>query len=275
MEQVTEQPKVNKWLAQRAEMYAAYAQHQPDSAERVQMKFEYPDAGWIDTYFSKPGMDEPSMLSFSYIGEPFVDYIAWLEHIAQMHDSHSQIPSIMINDVDSFIGRRVILSYEPIALYTGWDSFAPYPTDCGIFSVYDETPEKLIFHAYCDTALFVKDRYNELRNYIDECEKKPEFYEDWIDHAAYDYTEGNESDEEIRHIYLGKLQSSKLNKYVSRKDMTSDEILAFKRACDKELTRMKCSKEFIRKSVYEIPDWGIREYASCHTPKSLAELLTK
>ena len=70
----------NHWLHERSRLFAKYAAKMSLTIDNVEIKLDYPDAGWIDMHILVNG-EEKELINLSDVYEPFEDIKEWLENI--------------------------------------------------------------------------------------------------------------------------------------------------------------------------------------------------
>ena len=72
----------NQWLLERSNLFARYAKGLLDVCDKVKIRLDKPDYGWINTHFMVNG-EEKGHIELSSVYEPFVPLKEWLEDIIQ------------------------------------------------------------------------------------------------------------------------------------------------------------------------------------------------
>ena len=203
----------NNWLKQRSEILAKYADCLPIKQDRICMIFSYPEYGWMPLHFHKNGEDM-GFIELSSVYDCFEPMREWLECIAE--NSHSKA-SIVNLDCEIW---HAVLYYEPVWFYDQENYKGKlYPPHYGIFSVYDEADDKFIIDAFCDTETFVQDLDKCMVDFAEEMKEKPEFIEDWVaDSWNHEWGELDDDDPRIKEIFINKIKSPAIEKYINKMD---------------------------------------------------------
>ena len=203
----------NQWLLERSILFAKYAKELPKVCDKIEVKFEKPDFGWINTHFIV-NEKEKGYIELSSVYEPFTDIKKWLEDIVRKEAEYSHGVSMV--DVNcEFYGAA--LYYEPILLMGNeWNGLNPWSCyDTGIFYVFDGAINKVWAEAFCETKVLVKSIYESIVNYAKEMREVDSFIEDWVwdayngEMAPYD-----EDSPELKDFFLNKVSSEIVEKYL-------------------------------------------------------------
>lgn len=203
-------PTPNSWLLEKAEILNKYAQKLPHKLDRIKLKFDYPECGWLHVHVLKNDA-EIGVIYFSDVYDTFVPLIEWLEHLATISQYRASAVNLNCEDVHH------VFDYQPIWFYDGEpdNSYDRYPLECGIFTWYEEVNHRFSLDAYCNTYQFIKDIYESIIGFAKEMREKPNFLEDW-DCSPF-LPEGWEYDEEdprMLDLFINRMTSPKIEKYL-------------------------------------------------------------
>lgn len=212
------------WLKLRSEILTKYAEALPTKQDRIQITFEYPDAGWMPVHFHKNGMDM-GFIEFSDVYDCFEPLREWLETIATIGYEKAAILNL---DCERW---HAVLYYEPIWFYDYENHKGSiYPTNCGIFSVYDEAEDIFLLDAYCDTETFVRDVYKCIIDFAKAMKEKPEFIEDWVSfNWRHDTGIPDDDDPRMNEFFMNKVKSPSIQKFIRDCDSWHKNRNYFKR----------------------------------------------
>lgn len=200
----------NKWLKQRSEIMAKYAESLPQSSDTIELKFDYPEYGWLPVHFIKNGQDM-GFFEFSDVYDCFGPLREWLETIAIVGFEKASVVNI---DCERWHG---VLYYEPIWFYYNYGNWKGdyYPPSYGIFSVYDEAEDKFILDAFCETVPFVSRIYKNILDFAKSMKEKPEFIEDWVMHNwNHEWGKYKDEDPRMKEIFTSKVKSESIVKFL-------------------------------------------------------------
>lgn len=212
------------WLKQRSEILAKYAEALPTKQARIQITFEYPDAGWMPVHFHKNGADM-GFIVFSDVYDCFEPLREWLETIATIGYDKASVVNL---DCERW---HATLYYEPIWFYD-YENYkgSIYPKNCGIFSIYDEAEDKFLLDAYCDTETFVRDVYKCIIDFAKAMKEKPEFIKDWVSQSwNQEWGDLDEDDPRMKEIFINKVKSPSIQEYIKYMDSWHKNRNYFKR----------------------------------------------
>ena len=196
----------NNLLLERSKVFAKYAEHIPRKADKIELKLDYPDCGWIDMHFKVNG-EEKVMISASDVYEPFEDVRDWLESITKY------TPAIVhIYDESDYY----YLYYEPLILDPCEPSFKNHNGPLGLFYIYDRSVKQIVADAVCQTRKFVRSLYESILSYAKESSKQENFEEAWIE-GAYNHEWGQyeDGDPRIKDIFTNMVTSQVVEDYLT------------------------------------------------------------
>ena len=205
----------NHWLHERSRLFDKYASKMPLSVDDVEIKLDYPDCGWIDMHILVNG-EEKELINTSYVYEPFEDIKEWLENIV-LHVFDFTPFGVNIYD-ESY---NYILYYEPILFQTD-ELLTPTPPElCGLFYIYDGYENKIMADAVCETKSFVRNFYQSIKTFAQNAREHEGFIEDWVE-TAYnkEWGEMDEDDPRINDIFINKVSSVEIEKFLSDNNST-------------------------------------------------------
>ena len=197
----------NGWLRGRSEILGRYAQGLPDGQDRIQVAFDGPDYGWMPVHFIKNGVDM-GFVEFSDVYDCFEPLREWLESVACNQCSNASVVNLDCED------WQAVLYYEPIWFFDHSCKRELWPGNCGIFSVYDESDDRFILDAYCETGTFVRDFYKCLTDFARVMTDKIEFVEDWVPQSWQAKFGDPEDDPRMREMFIGLVRSQKIEDYL-------------------------------------------------------------
>lgn len=205
----------NRWLHARSRLFEKYATNMPLSVDDVEVKLDYPGNGWIDMHILVNG-EEKELINTSYVYEPFEDIKEWLENIV----SHVfDFTPFGVNIYDE--SYNYILYYEPILFQTD-ELLTPTPPElCGLFYIYDSYEGKIMADAFCETKSFVRNIYQSIKTFAQNAGEHDGFIEDWVE-TAYneEWGEMDDHDPRIKDIFINKVSSVEIEKFLSDKNST-------------------------------------------------------
>ena len=199
----------SKWLQERANILAKYAQGLPHALDRIKLRFDYPEFGWIDVHVLKND-EEVGIMEFSDVYDTFVDLMEWLEAIAK-NDNIACAVNMNCEDCHEVFG------YEPVWFFDGKpdNSWGRHPRECGIFIWYQGWKEAFPLDAYCNTRQFIRDIYTCIMDFSKKMKDEPKFLDDW-DCSNY-LLEGMEYDEEdprMKYLFYNRMKSEIIEDYL-------------------------------------------------------------
>lgn len=205
----------NLFLEDLRNVFGKYIKHLPKKCDKVFFTYDYPEAGWIDMYFYKKRKVK-NYISLSYVKEPFSCLIKWLEQIAEGQKEKHHISSSIVLDTD--YGEKQVFVYQPLWTYPyGINYNTVHPSSCGIFCVYDETENRMIFDAYCETSEFIRVFYKSLLQFARKTSTQQDFINAWIWDAYNDEVTNYEDDSpEQNALFYNKVHSEKVEEYLKR-----------------------------------------------------------
>ncbi len=205
----------NHWLYERSKLFEKYAIYMPSTADNVEIKLDYPDAGWIDLHIIVNG-EEKGVINASDVYEPFEDIKEWLENIvANVFD----FTPFGVNIYDE--SYNYILYYEPMLFQTD-ELLTPTPPKlCGLFYIYDGYEEKIMADALCETKTFVRNIYQAIKAYALNAREHDGFIGNWMENA-YNEEWGDLGDNNtlINDIFINKVTSSVIENFLSDENST-------------------------------------------------------
>ena len=212
----------NHWLHERSRLFEKYAAKMSLTIDNVEIKLDYPDAGWIDMHILVNG-EEKELINLSDVYEPFEDIKEWLENIV----SHVfDFTPFGVNIYDE--SYNYILYYEPILFQTG-ELLPPTPSvQCCLFYIYDGYEGKIMADAVCETKAFVRNFYQSIRTYALNAREHDDFMENWVATAFHvEWGKMDDNDSRIKDIFLNKITSEKIEAFLSEDNSTTRFIISF------------------------------------------------
>ncbi len=205
----------NHWLYERSKLFEKYAIYMPSTADNVEIKLDYPDAGWIDMHIIVNG-EEKGVINASDVYEPFEDIKEWLENIVANVFDFTPFGVNIYDESDNYI-----LYYEPMFFHTD-ELLTPTPPKlCGLFYIYDGYEEKIMADALCETKTFVRNIYQAIKAYALNAREHDGFIENWMENA-YNEEWGDLGDNNtlINDIFINKVTSSVIENFLSDENST-------------------------------------------------------
>ena len=206
----------NHWLHERSRLFEKYAAKMSLTIDNVEIKLDYPDAGWIDMHILVNG-EEKELINLSDVYEPFEDIKEWLENIV----SHVfDFTPFGVNIYDE--SYNYILYYEPILFQTD-ELLTPTPPElCGLFYIYDGCEGKIMADAVCETKAFVGNLYKKIIEFAQTTSMNDDFIDDWCWQA---YNEEcakmwEENDPDIKNLFIRKVTSERVEKFLTDNNST-------------------------------------------------------
>ena len=206
----------NLWLHERSMLFEKYAVNMPTKTDRIDLQLDYPDHGWIDMHIIVNG-EEKELISTSSAYEPYEDIKEWLEHIVSHIFDFTPCGVNIYDEVDNYI-----LYYEPIIFLTD-ELLTPTPPElCGLFYIYDGEERKIVADAFCETREFVRCFYQRILDFALSARKNENFVDDWCWDAYNEECAAlwEKNDPEIRNIFVNKVSSVLIEKFLSDKNST-------------------------------------------------------
>lgn len=201
----------NHLLHERSRLFEKYATEMPLTVDNVEIKLDYPEAGWIDMHILVNG-EEKELINLSDVYEPFEDIKEWLENIVS-HVFDFTLFGVNIYD-ESY---NYILYYEPIFFQTD-ELLTPTPPElCCLFYIYDGYEGKIMADAVCETKV-----YNKIMEFAQTASMNEDFIDDWCWQA---YNEEcakmwKENDPDIKNLFIRKVTSGRVEKFLSDNNST-------------------------------------------------------
>ena len=205
----------NHWLYERSKLFEKYAIYMPSTADNVEIKLDYPDAGWIDLHIIVNG-EEKGVINASDVYEPFEDIKEWLENIVANVFDFTPFGVNIYDESDNYI-----LYYEPMLFQTD-ELLTPTPPKlCGLFYIYDGYEEKIMADALCETKTFVRNIYQAIKAYALNAREHDGFIGNWVENA-YNEEWGDLGDNNtlINDIFINKVTSSVIENFLSDENST-------------------------------------------------------
>ena len=204
---------MNNWLYERSRILAKYTDKYPSKRDNVQLRFDYPDCGWINMHVLVDG-EEKDVVDLSSVYEPFEPLKKWLEGIVNSVETFEYSPCVVVIDCELY---KVSLHFEPIIFgWDNWDGKGLHPSYCGLFYLYDEADNRIMAEGYCETDVFVRNVYLSIIQYAKEMMKEDGFVEDWISYAyASEVCELDEHSEELKNFFLNLVKSEIIEHYIN------------------------------------------------------------
>ena len=201
----------NYFLMDICSVYQKYVDGVPDDFDDIDFTFDFPIAGWIDMHLYKNGQTI-NFVELSYIHEPFEDMKEWIEFIA-LGTRNGMTTNLCIETE----GPKQVFSFQPLWTYPYGKSNenSVYHGDTGIFTIYDEAENRIIFEAYCETRHLVEKFYGALLIYAKSMSEKTEFVDAWTSTAFnYEISEYKDDSPELQQHFLKRIQSPILDAWV-------------------------------------------------------------
>ena len=203
----------NKWLLERSKLFTKYAKEIPTACDCVEVKFDKPEVGWIDTHFFINGKEKGG-IELSDVYEPFEDIKKWLEDIVKKESEFVHGVSMVEINCEAY---GVALYYEPMLVVGDcWNGLHPWScNNTGIFYVFDGATMEVWAEAFCETKNLVKSIYESIINYAKEMREVDSFIEDWVWDAYNKEMESyNEDSPELKDFFLNKVRSEIVENYI-------------------------------------------------------------
>ena len=203
---------MNNWLNERSKLFAKYAESMPRKFDKIELKLDHPDCGWIDMHFNVNGV-EKTFIELSAVYEPFMDIKKWLENITVNQSKFNYGPNMVDIDCE---GYHVYLYYEPIV-------WAPelicgnHHTYYGLFYIYETLHNQISLEAFCNTWEFVNTFYHSIINYAKEMQGYEKFIDDWVwDAYNSEMDEYDEDSPELKELFINKIKSETIVEYINK-----------------------------------------------------------
>lgn len=204
----------NYFLMDLCSVYQRYIDGVPDEFDDIDFTFDFPVAWWIDMHLYKNGQTI-NWLEFSYVYEPFEAIIDWLETIAVGSEGGKKMTANVCIDNER---GNMVLSYQPLWTYPYGKSNekSVWHGNTGIFTIYDEVEDRIIFDAYCETTQLIEKFYRAMLNYAKSMSEKKEFIDAWVSTAYHcEISEYKDDSPELQQLFLKKIQSSILDNVIN------------------------------------------------------------
>lgn len=201
----------NYFLMDLCSVYQRYVDGVPDEFDEIDFTFDFPIVGWIDMHLYKNGQTV-NFVELSYVYEPFENMKDWIESVAL--GTKTGMTSNLCIETE---GPKQVFSFQPIwtCPYGKSNGKSVYHGDTGIFTIYDEAENRIIFEAYCETRQLVEKFYGALLNYAKSMSEKKEFVDAWISTAYnHEMSEYEDDSPELQQLFLKKIQSPILDAWV-------------------------------------------------------------
>ena len=114
------------------------------------------------------------------------------------------------------------LHFEPLFIQTD-DQMTPNPQELyGLFYVYDGHKGKVVADALCETKEFVRCIYQKILDFALSARENEDFIDDWCWYAYNEEcgTMWDNNDPEIKNIFVNKVTSELIEKFLSDEDST-------------------------------------------------------
>lgn len=201
----------NHLLHERSRLFEKYATEMPLTVDSVEIKLDYPDAGWINMHIFVNG-EEKEFINVSDVYEPFEDIKEWLENIVSHVFDFTPFGVNIYDESDNYI-----LYYEPILFQTD-ELLTPTPPElCGLFYIYDGYEGKIMADAVCDTKAFVGNLYKKIIEFAQTASMNDDFIDDWC-WTAYNgecAKMWEDDDPDIKNLFIRKVTSEQVEKFLS------------------------------------------------------------
>lgn len=202
----------NTWLKQKSGILLKYASNLPTKLDRVSIKFDYPEVGWLPVHFIKNGV-EMGHVEFSAVYDSFEPMMTWLESIAQIVLDNASVVRLDLE------GAYCVLSFEPLWFYDEKTYASPKYYDCGILTIYDEANDVFILDALCQRELLVGDIYTNLKDFAKAMKGNPNFVDDWVrDSFNKECADMEEDGKDPINLFETKMHSEIIQDYQRKMD---------------------------------------------------------
>lgn len=207
-------PKVilNTWLLSKAAVLTKYAEKLPHKLDRVTLKLDQPEAGWIGMHIMK-NEEEVGIIDFSDVYDTLPAFIQWIEQQTMIGDYREVASSVNMDCEDVFH----VWDYLPLWFFDGKpdNSWGRTPGTCGILTWYNANKRQMMLDAYCNRYLLIKDLYEAITTFAKVSHDNPSFAEQW---NCRKYAVGNEdyAEKELVDMFFKSLTSEKIEKFLQK-----------------------------------------------------------